>query len=240
MALLACDVFASELAPVLAGAAHVAEVRMLEIALHDRPDVMRSELQSVLDGWAGRADIQVVALAYGLCGCGTAGLVARGQPLVIPRAHDCRPILLGDGGWFEERARTCPGCFYYSPGWNRARRVPGPGRLEALREEFSARFDPEDVAFLLESECQVWASYDTAAFIDQGLPEAAEELAYTRRCAEALGLRFEHLQGDPAWLRDLVWGPWDGGRFQVVVPGGRLAHATDGRILKSEPPADLQ
>ena len=73
---------------------------------------------------------------------------------------------------YAARQSACPGCYYYTPGWNRARRVPGPDRLAALREDFSKQFDPEDVEFLLENERAMWESYDTATFIGLGTPEA--------------------------------------------------------------------
>ena len=82
MALIICDVFEKELALILPGASHVVEQRLFEIGLHDRPDLMRIELQKALDSLATRTDIEVIALVYGLCGCGTVGLhSAQQRPL---------------------------------------------------------------------------------------------------------------------------------------------------------------
>ena len=220
---------------IAGGASHIAESRWLEIGLHDRPDEMRAVLQETLAGLDVRDDIEAIVLAYGLCGRGTAGLVAGRHPLVIPRAHDCITVFLGSKEEYARRQRECPGCYHYTPGWNRARRVPGPERLGWLREEYSRRFDPEDAEFLLESEKTMWVSYDTASFIDQGTADAPQEAAYTRQCAEFLGWKFEHLQGDPALLRDLLFGRWDEERFQVVAPRAMLAHSADERILKTAP-----
>lgn len=235
MALVICDVFEQELALVLPGVTHVIEQQLFEIGLHDRPDIMRVELQKALDGLATREDIEVIALVYGLCGCGTVGLHSPRQRLVIPRAHDCRAVFLGSKELFAQREQACPGCYYYTPGWNRARRVPGPERESMLKESLARQFDPEDVEFLLESERDMWASYQTAAYIDHGTPDSAREAAYTKECAEWLGWRYEYLKGDPSLLHDLVWGPWDAERFQVIEPGQRLAHSPDAAILCAEP-----
>jgi hypothetical protein len=234
IALIACEVFQSEIDFLAAGAEHIVERRMFEIGLHDRPDEMRVRLQQEVAEIDRRDDIEAIVLAYGLCGCGTAGLRAARHPLVIPRAHDCITVFLGSKEEYAKRQSACPGCYYYTPGWNRARRVPGPDRIAALREDFSKQFDPEDVDFLLENERGMWAHYDTSTFIDLGTNEAAGEAVYTKQCADWLGWRFEHLKGDPALLRDLLFGPWDDGRFQIIRPGCRLAHSADDAVMRSE------
>lgn len=235
-ALIACEVFRDEIELLAAGSPHLRERRFLEIGLHDRPDEMRATLQQAIDEVDACEGIRAIILAYGLCGLGTAGLRARRHPLVLPRAHDCITVFLGSKETYAARQASCPGCYHYTPGWNRARRVPGPERIEWLRQEFAEKFDPEDVEFLLENERTMWASYHTATFIDLGTPEAPREAAYTQRCAESLGWKFEHLKGDPTLLRDLLRGPWDAERFQVVEPGAQLGHAPDASVMRSMPP----
>lgn len=235
IALIACEVFKSEIELLAGGADHIVVQRMFEIGLHDRPDEMRVALQLAVSEMDQRDDIEAIVLAYGLCGCGTAGLRAGRHPLVIPRAHDCITVFLGSKELYAQRQSACPGCYHYTPGWNRARRVPGPERVAALREEFSKQFDPDDVDFLLENEQSMWTHYHTSTFIDLGTPEAETEAAYTKRCADSLGWSFEHLKGDPALLHDLLWGPWDEGRFQIIRPGCQLAHSPNEAVMRSEP-----
>ena len=234
IALIACEVFLSEIGLFTKDAEHIVETRFFEIGLHDRPDEMRVRLQQQVAEMDRRDDIVAIVLAYGLCGCGTAGLHAVRHPLVIPRAHDCLTVFLGSKEVYAERQSACPGCYYYTPGWNRARRVPGPDRIAALREDFARQFDPEDVEFLLDNERRMWEHYGTSVFIDLGTREAVSESAYTQRCADWLGWKFEHLQGDPALLRDLLWGPWDEGRFQIIRPGCELAHSATDAVMRAE------
>jgi len=235
LALLACRVLEQEIAVHGAGAAHIVETRFFEVGLHDRPDQLRSNLQAELVAMEARGDIEAVVLAYGLCGRGTVGLKPLRHKLVIPRAHDCITIFMGSKEVYAEHQRRCPSCYYYTPGWNRERRVPGPDRLEALRSELGKKFDPDDVEFLIESERQQWSQHDTATYLDLGTGDAETEADYARRCAQGLGWKFEHLRGDPALLRDLLWGNWDKERFQIIEPGMQLGHATDERIMRAEP-----
>lgn len=238
--LLACSVFEREIALHAAGATHLPVVRFFEVGLHDRPDKLRETLQAGLDELDARDDIDAVALAYGLCGCGTAGLRPRRHTLVIPRAHDCITIFMGGKERYAEQQGSCPTCYYYTPGWNRERRVPGPERIESLKTELSKQFDEDNVDFLIETEREQWALHDTAVYLDLGTDDAETEAAYARRCADWLGWRFERMRGDPSLLRDLLWGRWDPDRFQIIEPGSRLGNSGDSNVMRSEPVRDAQ
>jgi len=234
VALLACSVFEREIALLTQGAKHMVVTRFFEIGLHDRPDVLRSTLQQQLDEVDARADIEAIILAYGLCGRGTAGLRPSRHKLVIPRAHDCITVFMGSKEAYTEHQRRCPACFYYSPGWNRACRVPGPDKLAALKTELATKFDADDVEFLMQTEREQWAQHNIATYIDLGTDDAESEADYAHRCAEWLGWKFEHIHGDAALLRDLLWGNWDDTRFQIIQPGQQLGQSTDANVLRAE------
>jgi hypothetical protein len=233
-ALLACSVFESEIAFHGAGADHIAVTRFFEMGLHDRPDQLRATLQGALEELDARNDIEAILLAYGLCGLGTAGLRPLRHKLVIPRGHDCITVFLGSKERYAAHQKTCPSCYYYTPGWNRGRRVPGPDKLEKLRAELSSRFESDDVEFLLETEREQWIMHDTTTYVDLGTADAEAEADYAQRCAKWLGWKFERLKGDATLLRDLLWGRWDAERFQIVEPGQRLAHSPDERIMRAD------
>jgi hypothetical protein len=237
IALLACSVFEREIAHFARDASHIAETRFFEMGLHDRPDQLRATLRQNLEALDARTDIEAVALAYGLCGRGTAGLQPKHHKLVIPRAHDCITIFMGSKEAYAGHQRRCPSCYYYTPGWNRGRRVPGPERLEALKLELAKKFDSEEVEFLLESEREQWGRHDTVSYLDLGTDDAGTEADYARRCARWLGWKFERLQGDSKLLCDLLRGHWDADRFQVVDPGMSLGHSPDEYIFRAEPVA---
>jgi hypothetical protein len=237
MALLACRVFEREIALYAGNAKHIRETRLYEVGLHDRPDELRATLQGELDLLNQRDDISAIALCYGLCGLGTAGLRVGRHPIVIPRAHDCITVLMGSKEAYSAHQRRCPTCYYYSPGWNRERRVPGPERLELLQTEFGKKYDADQVECLIEAEREQWAMHDRATFIDLDTADAGVEADYARRCAEWLGWKFERLRGHPKLLQDLLWGNWDNERFQIIQPGQQLAHAANNSIFRAKPAA---
>lgn len=231
IALLACRVFEAEIAIHGGDAPHIAFTKFLEIGLHDHPDNLRAALQAEIDA-LDPLDVGAVVLAYALCGRGTSGLRAGSHRLVIPRGHDCITTFMGSKEKFACQQSACPDSYYFTPGWMQANRTPGPDRIEALRAEFSQKFAPEDVEFLLESEQANWAQHGRAVFLDLGTPGAEEKAAAAASSAAALGWKFERIPGDPALLRDLLAGHWPEDRFQIIEPGARLEHAPDERIFR--------
>ncbi len=233
LALLYCSVFEGELKVILPDAPHVVCRTRFEIGLHDQPDRLRATLQEAVNNLDGRSDIDAVVLLYGLCGRGTAGLRAGRHPLVIARAHDCITYFLGSKEAFAEHR---PGHHYFfTPGWNQARRVPGPDRAEAIRAMLAEKFEPDDVEFLVETDRAQFPAEGTAIFLDLGTPDAEAEAAYAKRCADWLGWRFERRPGDPSLVRDLLGGRWDDDRFQIAQPGEVLVHVVNERILAVRP-----
>jgi hypothetical protein len=233
--LIACDVFSHEITIAAGNATHILHRKSLPIGLHDRPNEMYVALQAAIDEMDNQPNIEAIVLGYGLCGLGTAGLSARKLPLVIPRAHDCITVFLGSKERCAEHRQNCHGCYHYTSGWNRARRVPGPDRIAALHEEYTGTYNEEDVNFLLESERSMWSPYHTATFIDTGTSDATAEAAYAQSCADWLGWKFEIIPGDPSLLHDLLRGVWDEERFQIIHPGHQLAHSPDSAIMRTKP-----
>jgi hypothetical protein len=237
LAVVACDVLRDEVEQLALNQAHLAPRVYLPMGLHDRPELMRAELQRQLAAAEAVPGIEAVALVYGLCGMGTAGLGLSRVPLVLPRAHDCVTLFFGSRERYTEHRERHPGAYYYTPGWQRERRVPGPDRLALLEAEYRERFeDPEDVEYLLEVEREVWRKAGPATYLDHGLAGGAAHRAYAEGCARALGWDFEAVRGDPRLLRDLLAGAWDEERFLVVPPGGCIAPSHDARVVKTRLP----
>jgi len=232
--LIYCSVFEDEIALLANEATHIKARQCFDIGLHDRPKTMRENLQAAVEEMDARTDIEAIVLVYGLCGLGTAGLRAGRHKLVITRAHDCMTLFMGSKERYAQTQAASPDTYFYTPGWNRARRVPGPERLAALREELAKKYDADTVDFLVEAERELWAKHGRAVYLELGTASAATEAEYAKHCAEGLGWSFEHISGDRALMHDLLWGNWDEARFQTIEPGHCLQHSVDAAIFKSK------
>ena len=224
--LLACDVFREELSAL---ALPLPPVRWLEMGLHDRPDELRRRLQAEIDNLDTEPGDEPILLLYALCGGGLNGIQARRRPLILPRAHDCIALLLGSNERHRDIQKDCIGTYFYSRGWIRERRVPGPDRAAWLRDLYADRFDEEMIAELIEADAEAFEHYEQACFIRT--PAAEEGESYCKRCAAHLGWRFKAEEADTRWLRDFLTGPHDNARFVTVSPGQTLRASGDEDIF---------
>lgn len=235
LALIVCRVLEAEVNQLLPAMRHVVRTQFLDVGLHDRPDFLRAGLVAALARAEDDPQVEAVALVYGVCGMGTIGLTPRRCTLVLPRAHDCLTLFLGSKERYADIMRRSPDLYWYTPGWNRARRVPGPEREATLREEYTAKFGAEDAEALLEMERDSWHQHTRAAFTDLGLPGHDEEKRYAEKCAAWLGWSCIEEPGDASLLRALLAGTWDAARFLVVAPGWQTAFSPDEHVVKTAP-----
>ncbi len=233
-ALLACDVFKEELTTFGGETPPWHRIEYLEMGLHDQPDNLRSEVQAAIARLEVDPAIETVLLAYGLCGNGLLGVHAIRCPLILPRAHDCISILLGGTAPHNEILKENPGTYFYSPGWVRGKRVPGPDREAHIREVYSARYpdDDEMVDDLVEADAETFAHHSCAAYVD--LTQNADAETYCKDCAKHLGWQFRRLQGDATMLQDLLNRNWDDTRYLTVPPGHSIALNNQSELV-SEP-----
>ncbi|MCL2059390.1 MAG: DUF1638 domain-containing protein [Oscillospiraceae bacterium] len=102
MKLICCDVLFRMACRAAARSKNVIDIDFTLLQSHTYPDQLRDEIQGLIDKADAYGAYEAILLGYGLCGNSTAGLVARGLPLVIPRAHDCCTLFLGSREKFVE------------------------------------------------------------------------------------------------------------------------------------------
>lgn len=227
-ALLYCAVLEDELEALAEG---VRWVKMPQ-GLHNDPPKLRREVQTRIDEIELDPSVDAIVLGYGLCSRGTEGLMARHSLLVLPRAHDCITLLLGSKEAYSHQVATCPGTYWYSPGWNRHHLPPGEERYQTLLAQYREKFDEDDAEYLMEQEQAWFGTYSRAAYVHQDQGDVERARAQTCDCAKWLGWGFEELQGNPDLLRALVHGPWDEDRFVVARPGQTFRMTGDARIVE--------
>jgi N-methylhydantoinase A/oxoprolinase/acetone carboxylase beta subunit len=242
--IIACGVFERELEVVAGAADNEADVELLDAGLHAAPETLRLRAQEAIDAASASGRCDAVCLTYGLCGRGTAGLISRNLPLVVPRVHDCIALFLGSARAYAEQFARHPGTFYFTTGWYRHKAHPERTRVAAAR-----RFDPEthphfaelkerhgaDNARYIVEFLDSWRrNYSRAALIDHGFATAEHEQT-TRAVAEAAGWQYERLEGSLELLEGLLSGEWDEERFLVAPPGHVLVPTNDERILAAVP-----
>lgn len=240
--LISCEVLYREMCAAIARSPHQVDMEFLPKGLHDQgPAEMRKRIQSMVDRVdAGRYD--GVLLGYGLCGNGLAGLTARSIPVVLPRAHDCITLFLGDKERYAEYHCRHPGVYFKTTGWiERGDDPDGPSQLSlqqkglALsRAQMVAKYGEDNAEFLARELGNYQFKYSQLTFIEMGVePDDRFERCSLEEAARR-GWQFEKVRGDMVLIQALVDGRWEPDKFLVVNPGQRVVARYDSGIVDTE------
>ena len=243
---IACEVITRECFRAAANSPHVVTLSIQEFGLHERPDDLRAALQAEIDQATG---YDYVLLGYGLCSRGTADLVARETPVVIPRAHDCIALLLGSHERYQTEFAGHPGTYYYSPGWiERKEGEVTQGGIQIVKDrqaeerfkEYVEKYGEGNARFLIEQETQWLANYNRAVFLNMGLGDIDYYRRFTQQVAESHGWSYEELAGDTRLIDRLLAGNWDSlprsvgeSEFLIVRPGQRTIESVTSGIISA-------
>jgi len=232
--LIACEVLAREVEDCVARSPNQVDVTLLRFGLHDVGAAeMSKKLQEEIDRAEESNRCDAIALGYGLCNNGTAGLGARTLRLALPRAHDCITMLLGSRRRYREEFEAEPGTYWLSSGWIERHEsekgdlsIQNRMGLGLAREELVEKYGEENAEYIMET-LQSQVHYTRLALVDTGLGDIEAYRAEARERAANRGWRFEEIKGDTALLGRLVDGLWDLADFLVLEPGERVKPVYD-------------
>lgn len=219
LSILACATVIEEMLPILPPGARY---QVLEYGLHLRPDNLRAALQSAVAALeaevADEPDRQhYLLLGYGLCSRAVVGLVTRRATLVVPRVDDCIALFLGSRAAYRQQSGAEPGTYYLTKGWIEVADSPF-----SEYERMAARYGPARAERMTRLMLK---HYTRLAFINTGREVANLEhyQGIAREAAAKFDLRYEEIDGSPALVRKLLYGPWDD-EIVVAPPGETLTY----------------
>ena len=238
---IACQVFTREFEQILARSPHTVDLELIPMGLHALGGDMRPHLQERIDA-ADPLGYHAILLGYALCGRGTEGLRAGRTQLILPRAHDCIGVLMGDRHRYADYFENHPGVYYRSPGWvefqtSDLKLQPAfasqknPLGEQSTLEEFIAKYGEDNGRYLYEQFSGYRRSYSGLTYISTDV--ASDDASRTQARTEAAmkGWAFEEVAGLLSMLDRLVNGPWDAADFLadfLIVAPGRTIHANLG------------
>jgi hypothetical protein len=244
--LISCEILYREICAAVAHSPNQVDIEFLTKGLHDAgAGTMLSTVQAAVDRTGqGSVRYDAICLGYGLCGNGLVGLTARTIPVVLPRAHDCITLFLGNKERYLEYFNKHPGVYFTTTGWLERGDASELTQLSLKkqgfgmsREELVAKYGEDNADFLFEQLSKYTVRYRQYTFIEMGIePDDRFERCTIER-AQQRGWNYEKIQGDMGLIQALVDGKWDEPGFLVVQPGHRVIARYDDRIIGTEPAA---
>lgn len=237
---ISCEVFARLVFLAAAKSQNTIDVEFGKLRSHVRPDLLRKEIQHIIDNTSEQYD--AVLLAYGLCGNSTAGLKAGVQPLVIPRAHDCCTLFLGSRKSFLEHFGQTPSaiwytaCYYERTGdWqmDAAAGIMSLDRSNAY-EDLAEKYGEENARYVWDMLGKS-NGIDFLTYIDlPGFENSGNRNAFIKHASEA-GKKTRFITGSTRLIDNLINGFWSEDEFLVVPPGELIKPVYDhDRIIISD------
>lgn len=242
---IACGVFEPYLQLLASKSPNEIVVTALDAGLHSRPNDLRLLAQAEIDEASREGGYDAVILFYGLCGRGTANLLSRDIPVVIPRAHDCITLFLGSAEAYLREFNKNPGTFYHTLGWIQNKINPKNREASALYSnytrdgwehhpdfrELEERFGRDNAEHVV-SFMERWRQhYTRAAYIDLGFPGEEVLMDFTRDMARIFEWKHEVIQGDIDLMRSILAGDWQDDRVFVLPPNSRSVSSGDEKIF---------
>jgi hypothetical protein len=242
--LIACEILCREFCAAVARSVNRVDVEFLPKGLHDIGQAGMSARLAEAVAAVDETRYDAILLGYALCSNGLVGLAARNIPIVVPRAHDCITLFLGDKERYLDFFRQHPGVYFKTSGWIErgeglnqylSDSIQQQSGMAQTYEELAAKYGEDNAQFLHEQLGDMTRNYNGIAFIEMGVEPDDRFERQSRDEAAERGWTFEKVKGDMTLVQRLVDGPWDGDRFLVVPPGKCVAASFDEKIVKIAP-----
>lgn len=239
--LLACEILFREICSLAAVSPNIIDLEFLPKGLHDIGRVGMSGRLAESIAKINEDDYDAILLGYALCSGGVVGLKANKIPIVLPRAHDCITLFLGDKNRYQEYFFANPGTYFETTGWLER----GGDLVQGLPDSISTKLGlnmplqkmiekyGEDNALYLWEQMSKMRHYTKIAFIETGIEPNSSFEEKSRKMAEERGWEFEKLIGKLDLLRRLLNGDWFDDDFIVLQPGQQFDFSYDETIIRS-------
>ncbi|MDZ4742448.1 MAG: DUF1638 domain-containing protein [Verrucomicrobiota bacterium] len=241
--LISCEVFYREVCWVVSRSCNQIDIEFLPKGLHDLGcHKMFQEVNKIISA-VDNDKYDAVLLAYGLCNNGLVGAAARKIPLVMPRAHDCITVFLGNKERYLEYFQNNPGSYFKTSGWMERGKgdqmdsqmsIQSSNGMDKTYEEMVEKYGEENAKFLYEELCEHTKNYGQMTYIHMGIEPGNQFENMARDQATEKNWKFEKIQGDLSLLQRLVDGQWSEHEFLVLEPGQKIAPSYNESIIKAE------
>lgn len=220
--IIACEVFRPELEHLTKNAKCVPVVTYLKQGLHDTPDLLRKELQENINAIEEEYAPSKIFLAYGFCGRGLYGITSKKACLIIPKVHDCIPVLLGDGPDKELRPEEYSKTYWLSAGWIKYCQLDHIIDREKRFTNYVEQYGEDSADYLMEVELSWQNNYKECCLIKWDSLYTDQLVENALFIAKDMKLPYIEREASSWYLQELVDGGNNETHFFHLTPGTTL------------------
>lgn len=228
---IACEVFRPELEYLTQSMSIPPVLIFLEQGLHDTPNELKRLVQEAVDEVEHTYKPTKILMAYGFCGRGLHGVTGTNAQLIIPRVHDCIPVIRGTDSDKEIRDSEYASTFWASAGWLKYSMIPFLEERESRYQDYITRFDEDAADYLMEIEDSRLNSYTSVCLIKWDGLDTVKVKESAHRIASQHNLAYRECAGSPCYLKALLDGGTDPELFFHILPGMFLDIDAQGSIV---------
>ncbi len=228
--IIACEVFRPELELLSQKMQNPPLIKFLKQGLHDTPDNLRKEVQALIDEVERTSAPANIVLAYGLCGRGISGVSTKKALLIIPKVHDCIPLLLGCGIDKEVRPEAFSKTYWLSAGWIKYSALDFIIEKEARYKKYIEDYGQDSADYLMETE-QGWKSnYTTVSMIKWKELHTEQLVKEAMYIADDMKLPYNEVEANTCFVQELLEGGQNQEHFFHIKSGKTIDINKDGFI----------
>lgn len=205
--LVVCETIKYELQKVQKDIEYTGDIIWINSNLHNDPDLLRSELQKVINN---NIDYKNVLFGYGNCGNALVGLKAVNSRLIIPKTADCISMLLHNHNNTNDIRKDT---YFFTRGW-----IEGEKSLVAEYEHCVSRYGEKKSKIIFNDMLK---HYKNLMFIDLDAYDIDEYVNISRDLAEKVNLILTIEKGDLTLIEKLLSQIWDDD-FCIIEKGDEV------------------
>ena len=202
-------------------------------------EYMAKEIQKEIDTTSPN-NFDAIVLIYGLCNNGIVNLTSN-IPLVIPRAHDCITLFMGNKGHYMDYVEEKPGTYFIAGSFGTSSdnedgslELDNTKIVQELRQEYREKYGEENVDYLMEILGDPLKNYHRITYIENQFGDIYEMKEKAKEIATNREWIYEEYKGNLGLIERLLDGEWNKEDFLTINPGEKVIPSYDEDIIKIE------
>lgn len=229
--IIACEVFRRELEHLSQKMQNPPQIKFMKQGLHETPDILRKEVQKLVDEIENELAPESISLAYGFCGKGLSGVRTKKATLILPKVHDCIPLLQGTGPEKGLRPEKFLNTYWGSDGWVKYSQLAFIKEREARYKKYVEEYGQDSADYLLEAE-ESWKAHYTDYVMIKWDETFSDELDKNGRyIAKDMKLPYSVMEASSWYLQEILDGGHNQDNFFHIKPDETMDLNADGVFI---------